>query len=428
MILLRERNAILQSLSAGLVPGIGLQHLQVGRKNEVESLLHNLDAVRDGGSTCRFVIGEYGSGKTFLLRLLRAVALEKKFVVVQADITPDRRLYSTNHHARNLYRELMTNLATRSNPDGGGLRSLLELWIQNVVDDVRKNGGTEKDVPREISLRLKPLLDLSSGFDFVHVLNQYFQGFLQNDDGLQDRALRWIRGEYSTRTEAREQLGVRAIIDDGGYYDFLKLFARFVHIAGWSGLLVNIDELAVLSERLNSPAARNQNFEVILRILNDCLQGMAGHIGFVFAGTPDCLQNTRRGLFSYAALRSRLESRSAFATGFVDYSHPVLQLPRMSREECLQLLRNIVNVHTAHQSAKLQFPDDAIKAHIVRSEQQLGANCFQTVRDIVKEFVTMLRVLEQNPGMSWQNLFEQRSERASAESDGSSDGLKSFRL
>lgn len=125
----RERNAIIQSLAAGVVPAIGLHHIQVGRRDEVGAIIKDLALVEQGSSTVRFIVGRFGSGKTFFLNLVRNVALKRKFVVIQADITTERRLHGSGGQARSLFSELMRNLSTQSRPEGGALPNLVERWI-----------------------------------------------------------------------------------------------------------------------------------------------------------------------------------------------------------------------------------------------------------------------------------------------------------
>lgn len=258
----RERDAILQSLRAGVVPRIGLQHIQVGRKDEVAAILSDLDRIAQDGATVRFIIGRYGSGKSFFLNLSRMVALEKKFVVVQADISPERRLHASGGQARSLYSELMHNMSAGAKRDGGALPGLVERWVSDVEFEAKE---TDVDPQKEIYRRLKPLQENVSGYDFANVVNKYVEGSQQGNDALMNASLRWLRAEYATKTEARQDLGVRSIIGDQDVYDYLKLMAAFVRLAGYAGLLVNVDEMGVLAQRLNSKSARDANYEMILR-------------------------------------------------------------------------------------------------------------------------------------------------------------------
>ena len=278
-------------------------------------MLDDLRRIEEGGASIRFIIGRYGAGKSFFLNLARTVALERKFVVAQADVTLERRLHGSSGQARNLYAELMRNLTTRAKPDGGALTNVVERWVSDLDHQVRTSGGTDSDVLREIKNQLKPLQDLVSGFDFATVIGRYVEGFQAHNDSLMGSALRWLRAEYRTKTEARQDLDVRSIIDDVQFYDYLKLFAAFVRLAGYAGLLINIDEMGVFSHRLNSSQARTANYEVLLRILNDCLQGNVAGIGFLFGGTNTFLEDRRRGVFSYEALATRLADNAFAKTG-----------------------------------------------------------------------------------------------------------------
>lgn len=398
----RERDAILQSLRAGVVPRIGLQHIQVGRKDEVAAILSDLDRIAQDGATVRFIIGRYGSGKSFFLNLARMVALEKKFVVVQADISPDRRLHASGGQARSLYSELMHNMSAGAKRDGGALPGLVERWVSDVEFEAKETGV---DPQKEIYRRLKPLQENVSGYDFATVVNKYVEGSQQGNDELMNASLRWLRAEYSTKTEARQDLGVRSIIGDQDVYDYLKLMAAFVRLAGYAGLLVNVDEMGVLAQRLNSKSARDANYEIILRIYNDCLQGSVKGLGVVFAGTDTFMDDRRRGLVSYEAFATRLANNTFAVDGLRDYSGPVIRLQNLTVEYLYALLHNIRHVYAAGDVSRYLVPDEALTAFIQHCAQTLGAEFYQTPRDAVKGFVGFLSVLEQNPGTDWQKLL-----------------------
>jgi hypothetical protein len=399
----RERDAILLSLRAGVVPHIGLQHIQVGRKEEVAAILSDLDRIAQGGATVRFIIGRFGSGKSFFLNLARMLALEKKFVVVQADISPDRRLHASGGQARSLYTELMHNMSAGAKKDGGALPGLVERWVSDVEFDVRQTGG---DLHQAIYERLKPLQELVSGYDFATVIIKYVEGFQQGNDALMTASLRWMRAEYATKMEARQDLGVRSIIGDQDVYDYLKLMAAFVRLAGYAGLLVNLDEMGVLAQRLNNTPARNANYEMILRIVNDCLQGNVAGLGVVFAGTDAFMDDRRRGLASHEALATRLADNTFAVGGLRDYSGPVIRLQNLTVEDLYVLLHNIRHVYAAGDTSRYLVPDRALEPFIQHCANTLGAEFYQTPRDAVKGFVGLLSVLEQNPGTDWQTLLK----------------------
>lgn len=397
----RDRDAVVQSLRAGVVPRSGQHLIQVGRTREIETLIGDIERVGDGGSTFRLVIGEYGAGKTFFLNLVRAVALEKKLVVASADLNPDRRLHASGGQARSLYAELMRNIATRTKPDGGALGGIVEKFIATAKAEAKAAGVPTEAVIRQ---KLEHLTELVNGFDFADVIATYCRGFEEGNEQLKADAIRWLRGEFSTKTDARAALGVRTIVDDAAVFDQLKLMARFARLAGFSGLLVSLDELVNLYKLANAQA-RNSNYEQILRILNDSLQGTAVGLGFILGGTPEFLLDTRRGLYSYPALQSRLSQNTFAADGLVDFGGPVVRLSSLTPEDFYVLLQKIRHVYALGDTAKHLLPDQGIFSFMEHCANRIGDTYFRTPRTTITSFVNMLAVLEQNPGTDWQRLL-----------------------
>ncbi|MGY8681258.1 ATP-binding protein [Bradyrhizobium sp. UFLA05-153] len=428
----RERDTIIQALSAGVVPRIGLPHIQVGRAKEITAMLRDIDRIADAGATIKFVIGEYGAGKTFFASVIRLIALERRCVTVHADLSPNRRIQASGGQARALYSEAVNNMATRNRPEGGALQSVVE----RLVTDVAKEAG-EKDVAIEkvIDEKLGAIAQFAGGYDFATVLKAFWRGSEESNEQLKQNAIRWLRGEYSTRTDAKRDLGVRTIIDDENLYDSLKSLACLVRIAGYAGLLVMIDEMANIY-KLQSAQARKQNYEQVLNIVNDALQGTTSGIGFVMCGTPEFLLDTRRGMFSYEALQSRLAENSFASSGLVDMSGPVIRLQSLTPEDLLVLLGNIRMVFASGDPSKYLVPDEALTAFMEHCDRKIGAAYFRTPRSTVRAFVQMLSVLEQNPGSRWQDLLVQVPIAPDAPDDGAiaapengdEDELTSLRL
>ncbi len=397
----RDRDAVVQSLRAGVVPRSGQHLIQVGRTREIETLISDIERIADGGSTFRLVIGEYGAGKTFFLNLVRAVAMEKKLVVATADLNPDRRLHASGGQARSLYAELMRNISTRTKPDGGALGGIVEKFIATAKTEAKVANASTESVIRQ---KLEHLTELVNGFDFADVIAAYCRGFDEGNEQLKADAIRWLRGEFTTKTDARAALGVRTIVDDASVYDQLKLMGRFVRLAGFSGLLVNLDELVNLYKLANTQA-RNSNYEQILRILNDSLQGTAIGLGFILGGTPEFLLDTRRGLYSYSALQSRLAQNTFASGGLVDFSGPVVRLSSLTPEDFYVLLQKIRHVYALGDAATYLLPDQGIYSFMEHCSNRLGEAYFRTPRTTITSFVNMLAVLEQNPTADWKQLL-----------------------
>ena len=399
----RVRDTILQALSAGVVPRTGIQHIQVGRLRETEELLRDIDRISDGGAGIRFIIGEYGSGKTFFLNLVREMALHRKLVTVQADLSPNLRLHSSKGHSRALYSELVRGMSTKSCPDGGALTRVVERSVTTAL----KQAEVENCSPTEVmARRMESLTELVGGFDFAAVVKAYWESCEGDDSEGRQNAIRWLRGEYSTKTEARQLLGVRTIVDDSNVYDHLKLLALFCRLAGYAGLLVCIDELVSIYMLQNS-VARRGNFEVLLRIVNDSIQGNTSGVGFVLAGTPEFLQDHHRGINSHEALSSRLEGNTFATGGLVDFSGPVIRLQNLTQEDLFILLSKVRNVFCEGKDTGLELPDAAITAFMLHCMERIGEAYFRTPRTSIQKFVQLLSVLEQNPNSRWEELVNQ---------------------
>ncbi len=427
----KERDAIIQSLKSGVTPKVGIQHIQVGRVNELKALIQDIERISDGGSAFRLVIGEYGSGKTFFLSVVKAIALEKKLVTANADLSPDRRIHASSGQARNLYSELMRNISTRNKPDGNALASIVEKFI---TEARREADTSRKSINSIIHEKLASLSELVGGYDFAKVIEAYWIGHEQDNESQKANAIKWLRAEYSTKTDARNDLGVRTIIADSSFYDALKLMSLFVHQAGYQGLLINLDEMVNLY-KLNNTQARTSNYEQILRILNDCLQGTAEHLGFLLGGTPEFLLDPRKGLYSYEALQSRLAGNSfAKQAGVIDYSAPALHLASLTPEELYILLKNLRHVYAEGDDSKYLVPDESLKAFLKHCSKTIGDAYFRTPRNTIKAFLDMLAVIDQNPSIKWDSLInsisieEEKPSNVELEIEENEEGLADFKL
>lgn len=420
----RESSALINSLTAGVVPRIGLRHIAVGRQNEVNAFLGDLTTIEDGGAAFRLVSGQYGSGKSFLLQMIRNNAMERNFVVADADLSPERRLTGTKGQGMATYRELMQHLSTLTRPEGSALEAVLQKWIS----------GLQVAVSRELSLRpgspeiieavseriadvLAELCEMTYGFAFSIVLDCYWRGMKTGNEELKQSALRWLRGEFNTKTEAKRHLPVDCIIDDQSWYEFLKLFALFISKAGYKGFLVFLDE-GVNLYKITHKQARDSNYEKILTIFNDTMQGKAQHIGVFLSGTPQFIYDERRGLFNYEALRSRLSDNRFSSQGFVDYTSPIIKLNQLSPEEIYLLMERLCELHSSHYSYTCSLGSAQLSTFLNLVVSRLGADQLLTPREITRDFLGLLNILYQNPELSFDSVvMEEGFSVKSAESD-----------
>lgn len=420
----READVLIKTLSAGVVPRIGLRHIAVGRKKEIDALLSDLESVEAGYAAFRFICGQYGSGKSFLLQVIRNNAMERNFVVADADLSPERRLTGKGGYGLATYRELMANLAILAKPEGGALESILQRCIASLQQRVMEREGFKLEdrelmvaVESEIKLITEKLTELPYGFSFASVLNAYWMGFKSGNSELRQSALKWLRGEYTSKTEARQQLHVDRIIEDDTWYDFLKLFSLFVKEIGFKGLLVFIDE-GVNLYKIPNRQAREKNYEKILTIFNDTMQGKARYIGFFLTGTVKFIYDERRGLFSYEALQSRLSDNQFHFSRHSDFTSPIIKLEQLTPEEIFVLLERLCEVHEVCYSYKTKIGDKEIKEFMESIVSRLGADKLLTPREIIRDFLSLLNEMKDNPEYSFESLLhDDKFAVKSAESD-----------
>ena len=435
----RISTALIQSLSAGVVPRIGLEYIAVGRKEEIESLLSDLENVGEGGASFRFIVGRYGSGKSFLMQTLRNYAMERNYVVADADLSPERRFTGTKGQGLATYRELMTNLSTKTRPDGGALASILEKWIGRIQIEVMKDTGLRPQdngfgeaVELKIFEAVNHTAGMVHGFDFANAVITYWNGYRQADESKKAAALRWLRGEFATKTEAKAFLNVQMIIDDESWYDYIKLMASFVAQIGYKGLITFIDE-GVNLYKISNSIARQSNYEKLLTMFNDTMQGKAQHLGILLGGTSQFVEDQRRGLFSYEALRSRLAESRFSQVGLRDLFGPIIRLQTLTHEEIFVLLKRLVEVHGQHYGYESRITDRDMMAFMQEVAGRMGADELLTPREVVRDFSGILNILLQNPRISFNEVlygpdFKLRAADQDPEQIGAGDEYAEFSL
>lgn len=400
----RIANILMNALKGGVVPRAGLEYITVGRTQEIDAILHDIEMIGEGGASFRFVVGKYGAGKSFLLQTIRNYATARGFAVVDGDLSPERRFAGTKGQGLATYKELIKNLSTKSKPDGGALPLILEKWISGIQSAVKAQCQAEgEEFDRLVEGRIYAvagsLEGMVNGFEFARAIALYWKAYRQDDASLKANVLRWFRGEYPTRKEAREELGINFIVSDETWYDFLKIFAVFLVGAGYKGLLVIIDELVNIYKIPNS-VTRANNYEKILTMYNDVLQGKAQHIGFLMGGTPQCIEDKYKGVFSYEALRSRLAEGHFAREDTRDMTAPIIRLQMLTQEEMYILVEKLLNIHGQlyHYSPVLTRED--LVYFLTVEYNRVGAETHITPREIIRDFIELLNILHQNPEKS----------------------------
>lgn len=410
----RIARTLISSLKGGVVPRIGLPYITVGRKNEIDALLHDVEVIADGGASFRFIVGRYGSGKSFLLQTLRNYVMERGFVVVDADLSPERRLQGTKGQGLATYRELVRNMATKTRPEGGALPLILDRWISEIQQQVvtetglaLNDGRLDGLVEQKIGQVIQALNEMVHGFDFARLLTLYYRSYRQGDEATKAKVIQWFRGEFHTKTEARQELGVNIIISDEDWYEYLKIFALFLKQAGYAGLLVCIDELVNIY-KIPHAITRQYNYEKILTMYNDTLQGKAHYLGIIMGGTPQCMEDPRRGVYSYEALRSRL-AEGHFGGEHKDLLAPVIRLQPLTSDEMLVLVEKLAEIHGVLYGYDPKVTQEDLAAFIRIEFQRIGADSHITPREVIRDFIEVLDILYQHPELTVEGLLHSDS-------------------
>jgi len=408
----RILGTLINSVGSGVVPRFGLEYIAIGRKDEINAFTTDLNFISEGGSAFRFIIGRYGSGKSFLLQLIRNHCLERGFVTADADLSPERRLSGTNKQGLAVYKELVSNLAVRSSPDGNALVQIVSRWLSGLQTKIiteKRIALDSKDLEIEMSAEIlkiaNDLENLVCGFDFAAVILKYYIAYKNGDEIIKSAAIKWLRGEYNTKTEAKADLSVSTIIDDLNWYDFIKLLAVFVRRIGYKGLVIFIDECVNLY-KITNKISRENNYEKILSMFNDTLQGKAEGLGIFLGGTPQFLEDNRRGLYSYEALKSRLTEGRFVSNKYKNLMGPIIRLERLSDDEIFALALRIHSLHQTYYEYEKSLNETDILEFLKVYMSRVGASSYITPREIIRDFLAVLDILYQNPGAVFDEILK----------------------
>lgn len=408
----RIAQTVLNSLKGGVVPRVGLPYITVGRKSEIEALLHDVDILEEGGASFRFIVGRYGSGKSFLIQTIRNYVMDRGFIVADADLSPERRLQGTRGQGLATYRELISNLSTKTKPEGGALTLVLDRWISGVQSQALQETGLEPSSPaltqavdQKIVAVTSAVSELVHGFEFAKLLSLYYHAYVEGEEEKKQQVARWFRGEYATKREAKEELGVNILITDDNWYEYLKLFAVFFRLAGYAGMMIFIDELVNLYKIPNA-ITRQYNYEKLLTMYNDTLQGKARYLGIVMGATPQAIEDKRRGVYSYEALRSRLAEGKFSRPGARDLLAPVIRLEALTPEEMLVLCEKLCAMHAGLYGYQRSLSTQELADFIKLEYGRIGADQNITPREVIRDFIELLDLLYQNPSLTLGELME----------------------
>lgn len=410
----KEADNIIKALEGGIVPKKGIHHLLVGRNEEVQEIISILDSIIQGGSDIRFWVGDFGSGKSFMLRTIESIAVQKKFAVSTVDLTPTRRFYASDGKARALYSEIVGNIIVQTSQDGNAINTILEEWINKIVMDVSEKEGIPMNqvlMTKNKELVENEILNVTSSFNSIglsyelgQAIAKYYEGIVEDSRVLRLKALRWIRGDIDTKTEAKRELGIEKIVNDDNWYDAIKNLAELFSDIGYSGFVVNFDE-AVNLYKLPLARTRERNYERILNIFNECKSNKARGLFVNFGSTRKTVFDENRGMSSYGALKGRLGTEYSMDSKLLNTNRTVLPLRPLSVEEIYTLLENLINIYNTHYKENISMKTEHIKMYMEEQLNRPGAAEFLTPRAVIKDYLEILDLIRQNPDKSVENII-----------------------
>ncbi len=401
----RTLNTLMNAISSGVVPRRGLEYIAVGRKKETQTFVNDLDDTADGGGAFRFISGRFGNGKSFMTQMVRNYAMDKGFVVMDADLAINRRITGSKGEGVNTYRELVKNTAYRTRPEGGAVEPILQEWAESLCDELGGRGAVTLDGVRHIvRQKTADMASMQYYRDFATVLSQYVYSYLADQED--DPAIRWLKGEYDLKSNVRKDLGVSTLVDDSDWYEIIKLWTRLFVTLGYKGMVVFLDEAVVLY-KLQNKVSRSNNYERLLTMFNDIMQGKSSYLSMYVCGTPEFIQDPNRGLYSYEALKSRLVS-GRYETGYDNYLGPVINLRPLSNEEIFVLLRTVKGLHEQRYGYTSDIDDRKLEIYLKTVLSGSVSSSMLTPREITRDLISLLDTLHQNPQATFEQLVQGR--------------------
>ncbi|MBU5427676.1 ATP-binding protein [Tissierella pigra] len=402
----KEADNIIKALEGGVVPRRGIQHLLVGRNEEVQEIISILESITQGGSDIRFWIGDFGSGKSFMLRTIESIAVQKNFVVSTVDLTPTRRFYSSDGKAKSLYNEIINNIVIQTSQDGNAINTIIEEWINRIITNISERDNipinqllmieNKKIVENEILNITSCFKSVGLSYELGQAISKYYEGIAEDNKVLKLKALRWIRGDIDTRTESKRELGIERIINDDNWYDAIKNLAELFSDIGYSGFVVNFDE-AVNLYKLPMAQTRERNYEKILNIFNECKSNTARGLFINFGATRKTIFDEHRGMSSYGALKGRLGSDGNLNSRLINTNKTALLLKPLTVEEIYTLLDNLNSIYNIHYRKNISMTTENIQIYMEEQLNRPGAAEFLTPRAVIKDYLEVLDLIRQNP-------------------------------
>ena len=388
-----EARRIINALKTGVIPDTDLDLLCVGRERMLKEFKRCIDMVEEGGSCVKFLSGEYGSGKSFMLSKVQQLALKRNFAVSRIQISRNTHLNNTDV----FYYSIMHHLCTKSNTGGNaGFEELFNLWLERLKTNPSRDAAT-----REIRDTVSSLNNYNSAF--ARAFLTYIKARIAQDSELSDAAAAWIKGEKNLPAAVKARFDVKGDIDKSNSMDSLKAFIHLLKLTGSNGLVILVDELElVMSLRVD---IRKGCYENLRYIIDSCGENSFGNCMFVFAGTETIFEDPEKGIKTYQALDQRLgETSSKGNQGIYDMRQTVITLQKLDNEDLQSLTNRIVQLHQTACDWKPKISSEAARNWtLLTLSKEKGTGQPINTRAFIIKLVEILDILEQNPGYNLYN-------------------------
>lgn len=396
--------SIINALKNGNVPPEGVGEICVGRERELEEFDKIFSKVKDGAAVTRFLNGEFGSGKSFFLKLLEERALADNFVVAKVTLSRDVPF----NKFEVVYRSIVASLRCKT---GTSLEHIIEKWTTQLrmmaLRETTDPYQQERIVIDNINNDLKEVRKHAT--TFAAAIENYYKLSARGDQETAKYAMAWLSGEKNIPYTIKRQFGVKGDIDRENAFKYLEALSSFLMALKYSGLIILIDEAEHIMT-LHTKKLRDTAYDYMRFIYDECSLGRFHNTLFIFAGTPEFFEDPKMGVPSYTALNERIED--VLNTEFKDLRKPIIRLDGFKKDNLMELSDRLISMHEEVYEWEAKPVRESLDGIIARHEANAELTGYISPRNFVKSFISVLDVVQQNPELRSEeeilDLFEEK--------------------
>ncbi|WP_319579318.1 BREX system ATP-binding protein BrxD [uncultured Methanospirillum sp.] len=402
-----ESIGIINALRRGTVPAQGLGRFAVGLSTEEQVIADQMDLVAMGGADIKFIRGEYGSGKTFLIARALEIARKKGFVTAHVAISP----VSPLHRLRSLYAQIATSL--HAGGEQQAFRSIIDAWLFGIEQRVSAREGAAIPVDRLEELTLREvefaLADISLlNAPIAAVIRTYYLANNAADFRTSQAAIGWLCGDPNIGRDLRQKAGIRGDIGDSSIFPLLEALPVFVTGAGYKGCVVAIDELEITQTFPRN--LRERGFQNLVRIIDAIDGGLLPRWYLICAGTP-MLYDGPRGMRPITPLYDRI-GQTPKDGEFPNPRQPQILLKPFSPDRLEEVAQRIASVYEEAYGEvdRSRISHRFIRTMVNRVSTAFGGRIDVIPRVFLKEFVDVLDKCDLYPDYDPMTVYQTDSQ------------------